>query len=234
QNFTGNFALKFDMWVNYSGGAGGISSTGSTEHVIFGLDHLGTQPNWAALSAVSSDGIWFAVDGEGGASTDYRGYLGNLAGTEIDLTVAGTSGLSASNNSAAIYQTLFPASMFETAGAPGKSWVEVELRQTNHTFFWILNGTVIALRTNSSSFNFGTVMLGFMDTFPSIANPARDAFVLFDNVRVEELTNRVRFLSSEMLNGQFQMVCSCLAGYNYSLEASTNLANWITISNSSC
>ena len=70
--------LKFDLWINYPGGASGTGTgvSGSTEYTIAGINHLGTQVNWAAPSAASSDGIWFAVDGEGGSSTtDYRAYL---------------------------------------------------------------------------------------------------------------------------------------------------------------
>ena len=187
QFFSNNFALKFDLWINYPGAAGGVGSTGSTEFGIWGINHLGTQANWAAPSAASSDGLWFGADGEGGASADYRAYVGNPSGTQIDLTAAGTSGLSASNNSAASYQTLFPAARFETAGAPGKNWVEVELRQTNNLVFWLMDGTVIAQRPNASSFTSGNIMVGYMDPFASIASPERDAFVLFDNVRVEDL-----------------------------------------------
>ncbi len=188
RSFSNDFALKFDLWINYPGGAGGINSTGSTEFAICGLNHLGTQVNWAAPSASSSDGVWFAVDGEGGVSTDYRAYLGNLAGTQIDLTAAGTSGLTASNNTAAIYQSLFPSARFETAGAPGKNWVEVELRQTNNILAWLLGGTVIAQRTNTSSFTNGNIMLGYMDPFNSIASPAKDSSVLYANLRVEDLS----------------------------------------------
>ena len=188
QSFSGNFALKFDLWLDYPGSAGGINSTGSTEFAICGIDHLGTQVNWVPASASSSDGVWFAVDGEGGTSEDYRSYLGNLSGTQIDLTAAGTSGLTASNNTATIYQNLFPASRFETAGAPGKDWIEVELRQTNSTVLWLMDGTVVAQRANTSIFTSGNIMLGFMDPFASIANPAEDAFVLFDNVLVEDLS----------------------------------------------
>ena len=186
-SFNGNFALKFDLWINYPGGAGGINSTGSTQYAIFGVNHLGTQPNWAAASATSSDGLWFAVDGEGGTAADYRAYAGNPSGAPTDLTPLGTSGLIASNQIAAIYQGLFPSADFETAGSPGKQWVEVEVRQTNHFILWLLNGSVIATRTNATGFTAGTVMLGMMDPFASIANPAKDAFVLFDNVRVENL-----------------------------------------------
>ena len=190
QSFSGNFALKFDLWINYPGGAGGTGSgvAGSTEHAMCGINHLGTQANWAAPSASSSDGIWFAVDGEGGVATDYRAYLGNVSGLQTDLTASGASGLTASNSTATIYQNLFPSSRFETAGAPGKGWVEVELRQTNNLILWIMDGTVVAQRTNTSAFNSGNIMLGFMDTYSSIASPAKDAFVLFDNVRVEDLS----------------------------------------------
>ena len=232
QSFSNDFALKFDMWLNYPGAAGGTGTgvAGSTEHAIAGINHLGTQVNWAAPTGSSSDGIWFAVDGEGGgASRDYRAYVGNPSGPPTELMVP-TNGLSQSDNTAAIYQTLFPSSRFETAGAPGKNWVEVELRQTNHTVLWLLDGTIVAQRTNSSSFNIGTVMLGFMDTFASIAAPAQDAFVLFDNVRVEDLSDRVRCLGAAMAtNGQMKMIFSAAPGCNYVLEASTNLVNWEAI-----
>jgi hypothetical protein len=232
QSFSNDFALKFDMWINYPGGAGGTGTgvAGSTEHAIAGINHFGTQVNWAALTGASSDGIWFAVDGEGGgASRDYRAYVGNPVGPPTELMGA-ASGLSQSDNTAAIYQTLFPSSRFETAGAPGKNWVEFELRQTNHMVLWLLDGTVVAQPTNASSFNAGTVMLGFMDTFASIAAPAQDAFVLFDNVRVEDLSDRVRFLSAVLnTNSQMQMIFSAVPGRNYTLEASTNLVDWETI-----
>jgi hypothetical protein len=189
QSFSNNFALKFDLWINYPGDAGGINSTGSTEYAIFGIDHLGTEVNWDAPSASSSDGIWFGVDGEGGsATTDYRAYLGNPSGTQIDLAALGTSGLIASNHTATIYQNLFPSSRFETAGAPGKNWIEVELRQTHNMILWLLDDTVVAQRTNTSVFTSGNIMIGYMDPYPSIANPAEYAFVLFDNVRVEDLS----------------------------------------------
>lgn len=187
RSFSNNFALKFDLWLNYPGGEAGAGASGSTEFAIFGLNHLGTQANWAPASASSSDGVWFGMDGEGGTSADYRAYAGSTSGTQMDLTAAGTSGLSASNNAASIYQNLLPAARFESAGAPGKNWVEVELRQTNNILVWLLDGTVIAQRTNTSSFTNGNIMLGYMDPYTSIASPAKDAFVLYANLRVEDL-----------------------------------------------
>ncbi|HEX5220267.1 MAG TPA: immunoglobulin domain-containing protein [Verrucomicrobiae bacterium] len=197
QNFSvsGNFALKFDLWINYPGNAGGTGTgvAGSTQHAIFGLNHFGTNVNWAAPSAGASDGLWFAATGEGGDSRDYRSYVGNPTGTQIDLTGSATSGLIGTNHTTAAFQSLFPATRFETQGAPGKNWVEVELRYTNNIVVWIIDGTVVCLRTNTSGFTSGNLMLGFMDTLPSIAAPAKDAFVLFDNVRVENLAPPIQF-----------------------------------------
>ncbi len=223
-SLAGNFALKFDLWINYPGNAGGAGSSGSTQHAIFGISHYGTNVNWAAPATSASDGLWFAVAGEGGDTRDYRAYQGNPAGIQIDQTAT----LSASNHTAAIYQTLFPTGRFETAGAPGKNWVEVEIRQTNNVVTWIMDGTTVAQRTNTSVFTNGTVMLGLMDTFNSIASPARDSFVLFDNVRVESLDPQpVGFESITLLpGGQVSLVLTGKPGDSFTLEASTSLGAW--------
>ena len=74
-------------------------------------------------------------------------------------------------------------------------------------------------------------MLGFMDTFASIANPAEEAFVLFDNVRVEDLDNRIRFLSAALdQSGRPQFSFSAAPGQSYDIQGSTNLVDWQTIS----
>ena len=230
RNFSvaGNFALKFDLWVNYPGNAGGINSTGSTQHALCGINHLGTNSNWAAASATASDGIWFAAAGEGGDSADYRSYVGNLLGTQTNLTGSAiASGLVATNHTAATFQSLFPTSHFETAGAPGKNWIEVELRQTNNILVWLMDGTVVAQRTNSSVFTSGTVMIGLMDTFSSIANPARDSFVIFDNVRVENLAPPIHFDSiTRLTNGNISLSLNSTVGDRYWLDTTTNLNSW--------
>lgn len=228
KNFSasGNFALKFDLWINYPGSAGGINSTGSTQHAQFGINHLGTNVNWAATSASAGDGLWFAADGEGGTSTDYRAFVGNLNGPQIELTSNG-GGLIASNNIATIYQNVFPATRFETSGAPGKNWVEVELRQTNNIILWIMDGAVIAQRTNTSAFTSGNIMLGLMDVFPSTANPARNSFVLFDNVRVENLAPPIQFTAiTREPNDHVRLELSSAVGDSFQLETSTDLVTW--------
>jgi hypothetical protein len=189
-NLSGAFAIKFDLWINYPGGAGG--GTGSTEYPTFGLNHTGTRVNWDSSTVNPSDGVWFAVDGEGGDSggKDYRAYEGSASGRPTLLSFA-ASGFSASgavsaNNTDPFFQSIFSSPAYETSGSPGKRWVQVEIDQdTNNVITWRLNGDLIAQRQNTSPFTNGTVMLGYMDVFSSIASPAADAFVLFDNLRVE-------------------------------------------------
>ncbi len=185
KSFSNNFALKFDMWINYPGGANGLNATGTTEYAIAGINHTGTEINWAATNAPATDGIWFAVDGEGGSTRDYRAYAGNPAGVETDL-MGGASGLVSVIHTSPTYEALFPANRFESIGVPGKNWVAGEINQSNGVITWKMDGTIIAQRANTSAFTSGDVMLGYMDIFPSIANPLADAFILFDNVREED------------------------------------------------
>ncbi len=190
QTFSGAYKLKFDMWMNYPGVAGGSGAAGSTENAIFGLNHSGTRVNWH--SANPSDGTWFTVMGEGGDSNnrDYRAYEGNLSGQapllSFTQTGFGVSGAVSANNTDLSFRNIFPSTTSETPGAPGKQWVEVEISQdANKILKWKMNGNLIAQRSNTSPFTNGTIMIGYMDIFGSIANPAEDAFVLFDNLRVE-------------------------------------------------
>jgi hypothetical protein len=185
-SFTGNYALRFDMWMNYAGGVGG--GTGSTEYATFGINHTGTRVNWGAGTNSASDGLWFACAGEGGAVNDYSAYVGNPSGNPTQLTYP-ANGLSANGASSAdagdpFYRGLFPSPTYETAGAPGKHWVQGEVSQVNNVLTWRLNGVVVSQRTNSSSFTSGDIMIGYMDTFPSIASPPQDDFVIFDNIQV--------------------------------------------------
>ena len=186
QIFSGNYVLRCDVWLNYNGPSGGGS--GSTEFATFGLNHAGTGVNWSTNSATTSDGLWFVMDGEAGSGIDYRAYAGNgnSAPTQLSSANSGLRANGALSDSATdpFFQNLFPGSLYETPGAPGKHWVEAEVSQLDGLITWRLNGVVVAQRTNTTAYTNGTIMIGYMDIFTSIANPAADNFVLFDNVRV--------------------------------------------------
>jgi hypothetical protein len=190
KTFSGAYKLKCDMWINYPGGPAGSGSTGSTEHGTFGINHAGTRVNWESSTATPSDGVWFGIDGEGGTSSDYRAYVSNAASSPTLLSFANSgfsaSGATGQNNADPYWLSIFPSPAYESAGAPGKHWVQVEVSQdANNVLTWRINGNLIAQRANTSQFTNGNIMIGYMDLFTSIASPAVDAFILFDNVRVE-------------------------------------------------
>ncbi|HWN94586.1 MAG TPA: immunoglobulin domain-containing protein [Methylomirabilota bacterium] len=186
QTFSGNLVLRCDVWLNYNGPAGG--SAGSTEFASFGINHTGTRVNWGGGTAPLSDGLWFAMDGEGGTSRDFRAYEGNPVSAPALLPFA-ASGLDANGAASAdsadpFFQAQFPAGTYESAGAPGKRWTQCEVSQINGNVIWRLNGVIVAERTNTSAFNSGNVMIGYMDLFTSIPTELDETFVIFDNVRV--------------------------------------------------
>jgi hypothetical protein len=62
-------------------------------------------------------------------------------------------------------------------------WVEVEISRNAGLIEWRMNDTLIASRPEDVSGE-GTIMLGYLDLFPSIADPTAENFVIYDNVRV--------------------------------------------------
>ncbi len=206
--FAGDYALRFDMWLNYNGGSGG--GTGSTEFMTAGINHAGDRVNWYDNSA--SDGYYFAVDGEGGAGRDYRGFDGADEYTDTTVYKAGSQ-----DSAESFYQYLF--SQFETPGSPGKQWVEVDLRQVEGMIEWRLDGVLIAV-IDDARVHEGNIMLGYMDPYASIANPAQDNFVIYDNLRVTRLP-----LADCNQNGFLDSCESGLRG-DYDGDGAVNLADY--------
>lgn len=196
QFLSGNYAMKVDMWMNYNGGPYGGS--GSTENANFGLNHAGDKVIRHAQAP--SDGVWFTVTGEAGvgSSGDFRAYVGDGVDAPIQLDDLdggfldrdgdqfGEIGVAPADPISTPLKLLFPSPEFETAGAPGKRWVEVEVRQENGLVTWLIDGYVIAEHGNAIQIQ-GAPMIGYMDLFSSIANPGDDNFVIFDNFRIESL-----------------------------------------------
>ena len=196
KTFSGDYALKFDMWMNYSGDAG--NGVGSTELSIFGINHSGNVMNWQTFNAAfdasattGSDGVWFGMTGEGGAAIDVRSVVGttngpgrNLSGSDAGIPDRNGDGFPDDDYLEPYWSVVAPGSRGESAGLPGKRWLEVEVSQVNNLVTWKIDGHVILSRTNSSDYKSGTIMLGQMDIFDSVADPKEDTYVIFDNVRV--------------------------------------------------
>ena len=208
QSFTDDYILKFDMWINYNGGAFG--GTGSTEFMNVGINHAGSKVNWELNPA--SDGYSFAVTGEGGAQRDYRAYEGTIEYT--DVYAAGSQ-----NGSSSYYTSLFPNPEYETPGSPGKHWVEVEIEQRDDTIIWRLNDTLIATVAGVTTTS-GNIMLGYMDVYASVADPAEDNFIIYDNVRVEQLPE------SDCNGNGITDLCETITGGDYDANGYVDLDDY--------
>lgn len=242
QVFSNNFSLKFDMWINWSD----ISS--STEHALFGINHSGNVTN--RIGQAASDGLFFAVDGEGGngvsatSSTirDYSVFSGGGGAIPVLTTSSSSFGptppLGARfDNADAGFVSLFPAKTIPgvgttPAGAAGLRWVSGEVRQEYNLITWLLNGVAVAQFTNPAAYTNGTILLGYNDTFGSIGDA--NNFVIFDNVRVENLVlSPVKILSPQIGGTNFSFSFATDIYESYTVQWTTNLlsANWTTYTN---
>ncbi len=193
--FAGRYTLTFDMWINANGPfpAGG---TGSTEFITCGI---GADPGTVNLHEATGSGGWFAADGEGGASHDYRAYKNQ---TE-QWIASGQFHVSSNNNTDAqlsayfnpqtpplLQQTTYPQqSGATTAGCMGFAWhrVEVHVDQTAGTATWIIDDLPIATLDTAVGSSFdtsGTIAIGYMDPYTSISDNAALSFGIIDNVEV--------------------------------------------------
>ncbi len=237
-NYTNNFALKFDLWMNWG-------TVNSTEHALFGLNCSGNWTNRVAQN--TSDGIWFAMDGDGGsgaASTsarDYSVFHGGGSGTAPVLTTSGfgpTAPLGANfDNADAGFVNLFPSLTFTNigatpAGSSAMRWLNVEVRQENNLITWLLNNIAVAQFTNTFGYTGGNILIGYNDTFSSIGDT--NNFAIIDNVRVEGIVYApVKIVSPQIAGTNFIFSFGTDAYESYTVQWTTSLAsgNWTTLTN---
>jgi hypothetical protein len=205
-NASGNFVMKLDLFMNH--GSWGDAGGGTTENAWFGINHLGTGPNWGVFSgnglstlfvapipgATTSDGLYYTVDGDGGGAKDLWALAGNAGGRPtvlygdlggiLDLDKDGTPDHGDEQGN---FTGTFTSPPFEAAGMIGKRWVPIEVWQVDDVVTMKMNGQVFSSYTNTTPWKSGTVMIGYSDLFNSIATLLEEAWVIFDNVRVERV-----------------------------------------------
>ena len=210
RNFSGDYKLKFDMWMNYNGlgngtpgGAGG--GNGSTHQMLAGLN-MGAAGNRVAGPVIvdgpppvggENTGYVYALSNEGGSGTDYRAYEDQL---NLGATGWSATGTAVQNNSNAFYQGLFNdlsnlGGEYETGGVPGKHWVQVEISSIGGVVAWRLNGTLVHERADTT-YNSGNITVGMADFVGVLTGPnppvpsdtPTDSFTVFDNIVVESLS----------------------------------------------
>jgi hypothetical protein len=249
-NFAGDYWLEFDLWINANGPfpAGGV---GSTEHFTAGIGTSGDRVHWNGLDA-ATNGYWFAVNGEGGSSDtattalpDFMAFSRALLhGAASGVYTAGTAANSRGNGHP-YYTNAFPtgqvAPLFQRSsypqqtgglrvGAVGLAWRQAVIKKQDTKVEWFLDGLKIATITNTA-FVASNVFLGYWDGFASLSDNAALSFGLVDNVRVREAAPGLRMLSTTWADGQCQVGLSGPPGLPCALQQSSNLADWMTITN---
>ena len=190
---AGDVIIRFDMWINGNGPfpAGG---TGSTQFVTAGVGTSGTTIH---KDTGNADGTWFAVDNEGGATQDYRIYLG----TVMQLPATGFYSAGAETNARDsqhfYYTTNFPGQAppeaqlnvhpnqfgFVQNGAVGFAWRRVEISRIGSDVTWSIDGFPIA-NVPSAVLPGNNIFIGYWDPFASVSDNPVMSFGVIDNLQV--------------------------------------------------
>jgi hypothetical protein len=196
RSFTGDFVLRFDMWINANGPfpSGG---TGSTEFITAGV---GTAGFSIQKSSGTADGTWFAVDGEGQSSIDYRAFRGTaLEGSASPVYAAPNLGIEPRNADNTYYHTAFPGGQTAPqlqqmnypaqtgalkAGTVGFAWRDVAIMKLGTDVTWSIDGLTIATVPNFTAGG-DNIFVGYWDVFASVSDNPDTSFGLIDNLRVE-------------------------------------------------
>ncbi len=219
KSFSGNYALRFDMYLNYG-------SASTTEHAMAGLNHSGLRTNRVTQSATDSsnnsrggDGVWAAIETDGSNNRDYTFYAASSQ-TAAPAIVA--------SRTAASLASVIPAPPYGAAGSPGRGWSQVELSQLDNVISLLINNNLVLQYTNTTAYRSGTFMLGHSDQFDSVGNA--DNFVIYDNVRVIQLDLQVTHFERVADNRILLEFVSPLGGragdFRVQAASSLTLADW--------
>ena len=195
QSFSGNYRLHYDLWMNQNGPFP-VGGTGSTQHHTSGLGTAGDRVQW---NSGTSDGVWFATDGEGQATDtsatlpDWRAYVGTTLKSAASGVYAGGTESNIRGNGHPYYQNVFPGGQNSPAaqaqfgglevGTIGFGWQDVVVNKTGNVIEWFVDGLKIASVTNALTAN--NIFVGYWDSFSSLSANTNLSFGLVDNVRVE-------------------------------------------------
>jgi hypothetical protein len=213
QNFHGNYALRFNLYMSLYDFALNNPSLVSQarEFALFGVNHNGTNCIWRPDVTITgfnaptnSDGVWIAVDASSGSITpaDYESYVPGPLPNNANGTVALPSKVStpSSGVNGILKHPPFDAANVTVGtisapggGEPAGKWVDVSVeitKQTNVNFFINRSQILSFPLTNggglSASYTNGTIMLGYQDPNANVSDSK--AFAYFSNVRVVELS----------------------------------------------
>ncbi|HWQ91854.1 MAG TPA: hypothetical protein VN673_09290, partial [Clostridia bacterium] len=203
-SFTGDYRLRFDAWINFNGPLSG-GGPASSEFLSAGVGTTGVEPVWNLGTA--TEGVWFAVDGDGGfldtgVPGDFQAWTGSTLLLANSGAYAGGTAADVRGNFHPYYSpwggmaapaqqvTDYPTAQTGTtdAGTLGMAWHSFVITRQGTNVTWDVDGLRIA-KVNISGLTLSTnILLGYSDQFQSAGNgdqPLR--FAIVDNVKVETL-----------------------------------------------
>jgi hypothetical protein len=185
KSFNGNYALRFDMFLNVQ-----IPNSVSTEYVLFGINHDGAHTNWFRSSpggvpaGWTFDGVFYGLEADGAGLGDYVNYSSpTTAGNNPTALTAGRVATTLTNEFKSPPSPVLgvPANNM-TLASPTPIWADVEVSQIGKIITWKINNTVIFSYSNTTAYATGDIMLGYDDAFDSVS--LSSSYVIIDNVRV--------------------------------------------------
>jgi len=213
KNFTGDYRLKFDMWINYNGPMpdGG---PGSTQNFDAGVGTSGESAVWLYSYPNPADGVWFSATGDGAdylspthfPGGDYNAVIGpDIQNDDTGFYAAGTaapnSGIREADHS---FYSLWGGQAAPTAqlnlypnqtgvaniGNAGMAWHTVVITKAGDVVTWAIDGITIATVTNTTLPFSTNVFVGYQDLFAAgtPSDVPEMSFGLVDNLKVLTLT----------------------------------------------
>jgi len=254
-NFTGDYRLKFDMWINYNGPMpdGG---PGSTQNFDAGVGTTGDQAVW--FNGAFADGIWFTATGDGAdgdADGDYTAFAGTAElkdDTGFYAAGVGTgpnTGLRNASHSfyarwggqpaPAAQLALYPNQTgVANAGNAGMAWHTVVITKAADTVKWQMDGVTICTVTNDPGTLSTNVFVGYQDKFASgsVSDVPEMSFGLVDNLKVETFTSApIQMANLQIVGGNVVILFSGPAetvAANFKLQSAATVSGPFTDDNS--
>ncbi len=207
QNFTGNYQLRFDAWMNYDLDVFlNAGAAGTTEFIGGGIGYDGTK-------ADVGSGAQLIATGDGGSGSDYRAFKDRttVGGTTGFYVAAADMAGGSRNNTDPYYADFLPGmappagqsqpitDALGDAGTTGFQWLTWEFKAVDNVVDVTLEKpdgsrllivTLDGNDTSDGSLGFstdGNIMLFYADYFSSVTTQPQWTFGLIDNVEVTEV-----------------------------------------------
>jgi len=195
KNFSGDYALRFDMYLNW------ITGSSATEYALCGLNHSGTKTNWfdnqsGGVPGSVYDGLFCAIEADGGGlgagnvalGGDYALYSSPTTAGNIPTRLTGVVGTTST-----FLQGVFKSPPYGIVGVPSSrlgdlglsTWTDVELSQIGRIVTLRVNNTPIMSYSNTTAYAAGNIMIGYQDPYDSTGSS--QSYVVIDNLRVVSL-----------------------------------------------